>query len=352
MSDIALLVGGRSYSGWESVAVTRGIESICGGFSLTVSERWADQREPWPIREGDECRVKIGKDTIITGYVDSRTIRYSKTEHAFSVTGRDKASDLVDCSAVLDTWEFNEQKADQIVRAVAEPFGITVTVAPGVTLPEPQSRFAINPGEKAFEVIDRICRQSGVLPVSDGQGGIILTRAGSRRATTELVQGGNILEASVGCSHEDRFRRYILSTQNVGDDYYFADLVAGVEAEAVDLNVRRPRVLYVRGENIAHQDQAQERVNWECAVRAGRAEEFSVTVQGWRQGDGSPWPVNALVRVRSPLLGVDEDLLITQAQHLANRRSGTVTVLTLKRPEAFTPQPVFPEVDPTEFLFQ
>ena len=63
-----------------------------------------------------------------------------------------------------------------------------------------------------------------------------------------------------------------------------------------------------------------------------------MTVQGWTQGNGALWPVNALVRVRSPHLGVDGDMLISQVVYSVGE-DGTKSVLTLRRPDAFTPEP-------------
>jgi prophage tail gpP-like protein len=56
-------------------------------------------------------------------------------------------------------------------------------------------------------------------------------------------------------------------------------------------------------------------------------------------GNGALWPINALVRVRSPKkLHVDGDMLISQVTFEAGD-GGRVTTLTLRRPDAFKPEP-------------
>jgi prophage tail gpP-like protein len=74
-------------------------------------------------------------------------------------------------------------------------------------------------------------------------------------------------------------------------------------------------------------------------VRAGRAATATIPVQGWRQGDGSLWPVNALVDVHSPRLGLGGQMLITQATYSIDDSGGTTTSLSLKPPRAFLPEP-------------
>jgi prophage tail gpP-like protein len=99
----------------------------------------------------------------------------------------------------------------------------------------------------------------------------------------------------------------------------------------------------VRAEGNVTPAQAKQRAEWEAIVRAGRAYTASVTVQGWTVG-GRPWPVNALVRLRSPSLEIDSDMLITEATYSLDD-GGSRTVLSLKRPDAFMPEPVIEPVE-------
>lgn len=339
MAKVSLLVGGREYIGWKSVRITRSIEAIAGSFDLSVSDRWNGQESPWPIYEGEECAVEIEGARLISGYVDKRSLRYSAGERSIGVRGRDKTGDLVDCSVVLGKWEFAGVRADRIISKIAGQFGIPVSVASGVSIPAPQDKFSIDPGETAFNAIEKLCKLSGLLPVSDGAGGLILTRGGATaRATSALVEGVNILSADGEYSHEQRFARYIVTGQHIGSDTNFGEQVASVEARSADPAVRSGRVLMVQEDAIVTLDAAQRRANWEAAVRAARATPATIVVQGWQQQSGALWPVNALVRVTSPWLGVDSDMLICEATYSLDLSTGTRTELKLKRPDAFLPE--------------
>jgi prophage tail gpP-like protein len=345
MPKVSLNVNGLLYEGWKDVSITRGIECLSGAFDLAVSERWAGQKVKWPINEGDECSVSIEGQTLITGYIDQRHLAYTHDDHSISVSGRDKAADLVDSSALLNHWEFLGRPADRIVRTIAEPFlgKGHVTLAAGIKLPTPQMRFPVNPGETAFEAVDRICRLSGLLAMSDGVGGIILTRAGTSKTTTPLIEGENILAASSEYNHSQRFYKYLVGGQHVGNDEFFGAAACGIDAFALDKVVRKTRVLMVRAEGIVTPESAKRRAEWEATIRAARAGCAEVTVRGWTQADGSVWPINALVVIKSPMLELDGEMLITQAVYKKNDQSGTITTLSLKRPDAFTPEPVIEE---------
>lgn len=47
----------------------------------------------------------------------------------------------------------------------------------------------------------------------DGAGGLLITRAGNRRAAVGLVQGENILTASGSIDHSQRFSSYLVKGQ-------------------------------------------------------------------------------------------------------------------------------------------
>lgn len=345
MSELTLVVGGFRYAGWKSIRVTRSIESIAGSFSLDVSDRWDGDEAPWTIVEEDPCRVEIDGIVVIDGYIDKRSLSLSATQRALSYSGRDRAGALVDCSAIVDAgsvskkkWTFYNVDLVEVATAIAKPFGIPVSVQAGLgSVLAKNKKVVLSPGDTCFEVISRIAAAAGVLVVSDAAGGIVITRAGTTRAAP-LIQGQNILSASVEYDASDRFYRYLLSTQIPGTDEASGDTTR-VQAEAIDKGVRRPeRVILIRPEKGYNTADSRRRADWEARIRAARAEKVTVSVQGWRQPSGALWPINTLTRVVAPSIGVDGDLLISQVEYSVGD-GGQVTQLGLVRPDAFTPEP-------------
>ncbi len=341
MSDVVSLhVNGKEYGGWKSARVTRGIESVAGSFDLEVSDRWESGARPWPIVEEDECKILIGTTVLITGYVDKRTLSYGPEDHSLKVSGRDKTGALVDCSAVLNHWEFKNVAVLTLAKRVTEPFSIPVSLQAGVVLPRPPAKLSIDPGESAFEAIEKACRPAALLPISDGHGGLVLSRTGSTVCGTALVEGENILSASAEYDASGRFRNYIVKGQHQGSNDFFGKPASSIKGTAEDQNVRRTeRTLLVHHEGLTTVESAKKRAQWEATVRAARADAVTITVQGWRQTNGALWPINSLVSVNSPLLGIKGDMLITEATYSLDS-SGTTTQLKLKNPDAFKPEPV------------
>jgi len=354
MSDVALVVDGRRYGGWKSVRVTRSIESLAGSFALDVSDRWNGLDDPWPIAEEDECRVEIDGTVVIDGYVDKRSLSASATARSLSYSGRDRAGALVDCSAIVEAgsvrgskWTFQNVNVYELAKAIALPFGVQVSVQAGLgSLLTKDRKVVVHPGDSCFDVISRAAGAAGVLVVSDAAGGIIITRAGTTRAAS-LVEGENILSASVEYDASDRFRRYLISSQIPGTDESSGEATR-IQTEATDAGVRRTdRVILIRPDKGYNTADSRRRADWEARIRAARAEKVTVDVLGWTQPSGALWPLNARTRVTAPrLIGVDGDLLISQVEHSIGD-AGQVTQLSLVRPDAFAPEPTATVKDPT-----
>lgn len=339
MSDVTLAINGVGYGGWEGIRITRSIESLAGSFSLDAFGAQADEADSWPIEEEDACEVKIDGETVITGYMDRPTGSFSAASSSRTFAGRDKSAALVDCSALLSKWSFRGATIVDVARTVASAYGVSVSVQPGLELLKAPRKLVVNPGDTGFDVILAAAKPAGVIVVSDGVGGILITRAGTERASQPLIQG----EAPfIGCSYEydasSRFYRYVVMSQVAGSDGASGNATR-IRAEAIDEGVKRlDRALIIRPESGQTVDYARQLGDWEARIRAANARAATITVHGWRQSDGKLWPINALVSVKSKRLRIDGEMLISQADHAIDS-GGEITALRIVRPDAFTPEP-------------
>lgn len=333
MSGVEIKVGGAIYGGWKSCRIERGIEQIAGVFELGVTERWPGQDTPRPIKRGEACQVLIGDDPVVTGFVDDVTPEFSKESHDISIAGRDATGDLVDCSAMHKSGQWVNATLDKIARDLCAPFK-TIKVLVETEIGAAFPTYSINEGETAFECIERACRMRAVLPVSDGLGNLVLTRAKSGTAVAALVEGKNILHGRGEFSFKERFSQYILKGQDRGNDETTAETWTHVKAESTDSGITRYRPLIVLAEEHGVNATYRERAEWERNVRRGRSARATITVQGWRNVSGALWQPNTLVRLTSPTLGADTDLLIVSLAYVLDD-GGSRTELHLAGREAF-----------------
>lgn len=333
-SDPILVIGDLEFSGWMSVSITRSLESFAGSFSLSVSERWTESGERIAINDEDPCRVVVSGETLISGFIDRRSVSVSSTERKFTISGRDKSAVLADCSANPETYR--RATALDIASSVSKQFGVTVTSDNNLSKSK-IDRVVVNPGDSAFDVISRVAKESGLLAVSNHRGGLLLTRSGSRLASP-VTEGDNVISASADFNVSSRFRRYVVGTQIPGDDNTNG-LATSVKAVAVDESVRRSnRVKIIRPDLGMSRKFASRFADWSARTAAAKSASVTVIVAGWTQSDGKVWPINAVVPVHIPSIDVSGDMLISETV-LSIGVSGELTTMRLVRPDAFTPEP-------------
>jgi prophage tail gpP-like protein len=335
--DVILTIAGTRYGGWKSLRCRRSLEEAAGAFELGVSEIWPEESTPREIRPFDDCALSIDGEIVITGAVDAISAGMMARDHYFSVSGRDKTADLVDCSAVHGKGEWRNARLDQIARDLAAANGITVKVEADVGAVFPQ--FAIQEGETAYACIERAARLRGVLLLPDGAGGLILGKAGTQRASTALVLDGddtNVLECIVRNDATQRFKQYVVKGQRAGTDAAYGSAASAMKATASDAGAKRARTLVLVADDETDLAGLKKRAEWEATVRAARALTVDVTVQGWSHPDGL-WRMNRVVPLRAPALRIERDLLIRDVEYSLDR-GGTFTRMTLTPAEAYTPQ--------------
>ncbi len=345
MADFELKVNGRTFSGFKDITATLGIQ--CGdSFNLRVTDKWGAAAELREIKNGMKCTVLLGGQVVITGRVDDSQPGYSADAHDIVISARDATGDLVDCAALHKTGEWHGSKLDAIAKDLCAPFGIKVTVSAGVNLGAPFNLWKIEPGETAFECLDRACRYRGVVLMADGIGGLQLTQAGAGGgAAGELRSGENILLCEPRFSWKERFSDYYVQGQGAGSDEAWGADVAQMQGHAVDQELKdagiyRPTVMIADDQGTV--SSLQTRAENQRTTSAAKSQAITYTVQGWDVA-GKIWRPNTKVHVVDKKLPLDVTWLITEAEYSRKEEAGTLTRLTVMPKEAYTaaaiPQP-------------
>ncbi|NUT73464.1 baseplate protein [Pseudomonas sp. C1C7] len=334
---VTLTVDGIEYGGWKSVEITADLERQFRSFKLDITWQWPGQTVDQRIRAGAPCEVKIGKDLVLTGYVFKAPIRYDGQQVSLSIEGSSKTRDLVDCAATNRPNQWQEQPLLGIVQALAMEYSLYVVNE----IPETArlAKHTIVPGETVFQSIDRLLSLFRVFSTDDEQGRLVLARPGSAgRASDALELGKNILSANAPMDYSQVFSEYRVIGQQKGSDKQSGAAVSEVQATAADLSFKRRRTTVINEGTQLTFELAQQRALWESATRMGQALTTTYQVQGWRQANGDLWRHNTLVRVKDPVLGFDEDMLISRVTYSLSAQ-GSVTTLQVAPPHSFDANP-------------
>jgi prophage tail gpP-like protein len=355
-SRVVLTVGETEWGGWTALEIVRSIERVAGAFTLAVTERWPGQSERRAIRPGMACSLAVDGETLITGWIDDVEPSYNAEKHVLAVRGRDRSADLFDCAAMRRPFEMGGLRLDQIATQLSAPFNVPVRAV--VDMGRPFPRFAIQPGENVFDAIERGCRQRAVLPVPDGFGGLLLTRAGEGgEAAGPLRLGGddgNIKGGATTFSAKELFSDYIVMGSAAAPSalgVVFGPNPNQAEGPGVapTAHVRDPSVTRYRPTIILAEMQGttvtfRQRAEWQRAVAVGKSVRGTRIVQDWKAGK-KLWHPNTLVRVTDELANLDNtEMLIVATRMTLTDEEGTLTELTLALPDAYK---LIPEGDLT-----
>jgi prophage tail gpP-like protein len=339
LPDVALRIGSREFRGWTEIGVTRSLEAISGTFDFQAVELAPDDPLGREIQLGDACEVLLNGQTVIAGFVDERAPAYDGVSHDVRVGGRDRTGDLVDCSVTAKPGEWHGRKLEQIVADLIAPYAAAANL-PGIVLSVGADTgkafevFKAEPTETVFAALDRACRQRAILPVSDGQGGLVLTRAGTERIPVRLERGKNILAGSGAYSDRERFSLYRFRGQTRSSDFFSGAQAASVAGEAQDEWIARFRPLVQVAEEPGTAEALRQRARAEAAIREGRGFRAEITVRGWEWAPGQLWEPNRLVPVLDSWLGIDMELLIVGVTYRLDA-AGTTAQLSLTKRESY-----------------
>jgi len=335
---VELKVDGQLFGGWMRMSVQRSIEQIAGGFVLEVTHKWPGLGMPVGLREGLPCQVLLDDEVLITGFIDTYEPETTATTSYIRIEGRDRTGDLVDCSAIHKTGQWRGARLETIVRDIAAPFGIGVSVATGLDQGDVFKSFVLEDSEKAFDAIERACRLRAVLCTSTPAGDILLTTAGTQQAGAALIEGENVTRMRASHSWKERHSQVTIKAQAPGDDDEYGAAVAHMKASATDPQIDRYRPLIVMADHSTSNAALKDRATWETKVRMGRGKRGTCTVVGWRTGregkDGPLWTPNTIAPIRSERQNLDLPMLIVSCSYNLSEQ-GAFTEITFARPKAF-----------------
>ncbi|QPT08578.1 phage baseplate assembly protein [Sphingomonas paucimobilis] len=330
---VTLTIGGQRHDGWKSIRITRAIDSMCGEFQLGLADRWPDQPSRFALEADAACSVQVAGQTVLTGHIDQLLPTVDGEAHEIVIVGRDRAADLVDCSAVNVPGSWKNIGIAEIAAELAKPFGISV-VARATTGPALR-KFALQQGETVQAALERLCRFAGLLAVSTSAGGVELIAPAASAPVAAIVDGVNMLSGSATHDVSQRFSTYIVKGQASGDDHANGKTAAHPMAQAGDPAVKRYRPLIVIAEEQSTIANSAVRARWEASTRAGRGQSALIVVPGWRDDRGDLFAAGATVSVTVPRLFIDGLMLIQSVTFVLDER-GTVAELVVTPPSAWS----------------
>ncbi|MCB2106351.1 MAG: hypothetical protein KDE14_01565 [Rhodobacteraceae bacterium] len=325
---MTVVAGGRRWTAWRRVMVRASFKDAARTFQIEAAAEPGGAATAWAFKAGTRVQIFLSQSLVCDGFVDRYQPRIGEhDESEITISGRSRAQDFIDSSAVHDTGQFKDKTPAEIGQAL-DKFGV------GVSTDESLDRvkvYRIAPGETAFRAVERLCREQGVFLVGQADGSIKITKGGKRRHAGAIREGVEMKKGEADHNWSGRHSEVIVRGQA---PYGHGADALQVEGIARDAEIGRYRPVIVFQDADTDKQRAKKRARTRRDREAGNSLKATVTVQGFHDAGGMLWEPGHLVFLDSQFLAVSQDMAIEAATFSQDRRDGSITALSLVDPRA------------------
>ncbi|MDH4235432.1 MAG: contractile injection system protein, VgrG/Pvc8 family [Gallionella sp.] len=332
---VTLLIAGKEHSYWERYEIDSDLMIPADAWSVSLG--LSGGQMPPGVMEGASVVVKVGNDTVLTGYVDEISHSVNKTTHTLTMSGRDLAADLLDCSAPIITRA--QLSLKEIVAAILGEFKKT-KIRIDADLTYARKKISTQPGDTAWDALANAAESNGLWSWFEPDGTLVV---GGPDYSSPIVatlilrrdgKGNNVISLDKTSSHVCRYSRVTVLGQTPGTESEQGkpDLHASWKDSGVLRH--RPKIVFDHeAENNGMCSASAKKLIGDSRLRGLT---LTATVQGHRiVAPGQPfdktlWLPGQRIRVISEPHGIDGVYFLMARKFIRSRMDGTRTVLTLK----------------------
>lgn len=335
-AKVQLLIAGKVHEDWESYDVDSDLLIPADAWRVTLGLRGGQL--PPEVSAGAAVEVRVGEERVMMGRVDEVCHRVDKHEHGFTLSGRDKAADLVDCSAPIFTKR--QVTLAEIATALTRQFGIK-NLRIDAASTRTREKVNVEPGDTAWDALAHAAEANGLWPWFEPDGTLVVGGPDySKPEVATLIlrrdsQGNNVESLDLRRSISERYSHVTVLGQTHGTETETGKnaLHATWKDNEMVAIVYRPKIV------IDHESDntgvAEDRAK--KLISDARLNGFSLTsrVKGHciiapgQPADGKLWSPGQRVHVVSDVHGLDAAFFLIGRRFTGGRREGAMTELRL-----------------------
>lgn len=343
---ILLEVEGTEYTDFDSIVVNKSMTTLGGEFTFTVV---SDISFIFPFNGGEVCTVSIDNEVIITGFIDKITRNYSSGNHTATVSGRDKTSDIGDSTlTAIDDIRDVDITLKTLIENVLKNIGTNIQVIDESGGIKPFNKaedvISVDPGDNAFDFINKWARKRQVLLTSNSEGNLTITKNISNKESqtfqniADNALSNNILVGSIDTDLSNRFFNYeVVSQPASSSTFSFGPAKsAGEEGLFINETQRSGRQMVIISETPSSKEELDDRAKWQADMDRSESRKIRITVQGHSNESNETYKINKLATVVDDFLGIDDLFLIEEITYTMNNSDGNLTQFKLVDKDSFT----------------
>jgi prophage tail gpP-like protein len=289
---------------------------------------------------GQQARVFVGDDLVITGYIESLDISYSAGSHSINVSGRDIGGDLIDSS--IRQKSYIQRDFFKLINLVLVDNGYSIKVINKVgnlTL-EPTETIKTEQSDSVFDFLDRYAKKLQVLLKINPNGDLEIIREDDEVVKNFLIndftQNNNILSASLSLTTTNRFNVIEVYSQDNNRTHTATGI--SQKGSATDSNIRTTRRKVITMNTASQSKSLTSLAEWNVNLRRAKGSRYSCKVVGFYSGK-NVWQPNKLVNIIDYTAQVKGNFLI-QGVEFSQSLQGSFTTLDIVERGAFSAEGV------------
>ncbi|MEW9901011.1 phage baseplate assembly protein [Chitinivorax sp. PXF-14] len=333
---VALLIGGQVHDDWESYDVDSDLLVPADAWHVSLGLR--DGELPPSVYAGAPVEVQVAGQRVMRGRVDEISHEISRAEHRLSLSGRDGAADLVDCSAPI--FVKRQAALADIVAALTRELGVK-KVRIDADKSRTREKINVEPGDTAWDALVHAAEANGLWPWFEPDGTLVVGGPDySRPAVATLLlrrdgYGNNVLSLALRQSIADRYSHLTVLGQAHGTEQEEGrhDVKAVARDRQMQAIAYRPKIVVDHeADSVAV---AQDRARKLIADARLKGLNLTARVPGHvidaagEAGDGQLWTPGQRLRVVSEAHDIDGIYFLIGRRFTGGRHEGAQTELRL-----------------------
>jgi prophage tail gpP-like protein len=342
---VELLIGGMAHGDWESYDVDSDLLIPADAWHVTLGAT----AEPLPtnVRPGAPFELRVGGELVMTGHVDAIDHVVEKRGHRYSLSGRDRAAVLVDCSAPVFAVKM-ATLADVTTKIVRELGIHKIDIRAGANKKARlREKVNVDPGATAWQVLSDAAEANGLWPWFEPNGTLVV--GGPDYEAPEVAtlilrrdgRGNNVMRLERRESIAHRYSQVTVLGQCHGTASEQGKNAVKGFARDDGVNWYRPRIILdPEAETVAIADDRAEKLLADSQIKGFT---LLATVVGHRircpghPSDGKLWQPGQRVHVVSEPHAIDGSYFLMARKFAGGRNEGRVTHLVLKEDRVWLP---------------
>ncbi len=369
---IVIEIDGVQFGGFTSANVTTRLDALSSVFQFDATSSGA---KPLPFSGGQACQVFADGELVLTGNIEVVSASYDSGNHAITFEGRDKTGDLLDSSLGgkgADGKSLSSISAPislaSICRRVIAHIGADIQVvdeANALIFSAAVDVATADPGDNAFEFLEKYSRKRQVLLSNNPQGDLLLAKPSGITIGGSIINrvgnpgnANNVIRADVLYDSTGRFNLYRamsqLNTVAGGLSALFSATTTsdqGSTQQAIDDLIRVGRQKILVAEAVTSGKGTFDRASWDAKIQKARGRVYSPELSGFRDQTGELWRTNVLPQVVDEFVGIEARMLVNSVTFSNSLLDGSERViLGMVERDAYTLALQEPVVEDTDVV--